>query len=176
MEIPPRIGIDVTVPLGDDPATAALQAESVGFDVVTVHGDVLNGERTPREAWTTLTWVAARTTTGRLAPNVLVLPNRHPAVLAKMAESLDRLSGGPLRLAIGAGAAMHAAACAAFGLTVRAPGAAVDALEEAIDVMRGLWTTESVTYHGRHYKVEAAELRPRPQRPIPIWLGAYGPR
>ena len=176
MQTRPRFGIDVSSAPGGDPSADARHAESLGFDVVTVHGDVLHGGGTPREAWTSITWVAARTTTVRVATNVLVLPNRHPAVLAKMAATLDGLSGGRLILALGAGAAMNAGAFRAFGLTVRSPAAAVDALGEAIDVMRGLWTTERFTYAGDHYQTVEAELRPRPERRIPIWLGAYGPR
>jgi alkanesulfonate monooxygenase SsuD/methylene tetrahydromethanopterin reductase-like flavin-dependent oxidoreductase (luciferase family) len=176
MQTAPRFGIDVSSPSTGDPAADAQHAESLGFDVVTVHGDVLHGRRTPREAWTTLTWMAARTTTVRVASNVLVLPNRQPAVLAKMAETLQRLSGGRLILGLGAGAAMNAGAFRAFGLASRTPGEAVDAMEEAIDVVRGLWTTERFSYSGRHLQTREAELQPRPDRPIPIWLGAYGRR
>jgi len=168
-----RFGVDLS---GDDPASDAQHAESLGFDVATFHGDVLQGNRVALEAWTTMTWAAARTTTLRVSSNVLAMPNRHPAVLAKMAETLDRLSGGRLILAIGAGAAMNADAFRAFGLRWTTAGEAVDALEEAIDVMCGLWTQPELTHTGRYFQTTAAQLRPRPDRPIPIWLGAYGPR
>ena len=84
----------------------ALHAEQLGFDVVTLHGDVLHGATPSFETWTLLTWLAAHTTRVRLAPLILALPNRHPAVLAKMAETLHRLSAGRLVLALGSGAAM----------------------------------------------------------------------
>jgi alkanesulfonate monooxygenase SsuD/methylene tetrahydromethanopterin reductase-like flavin-dependent oxidoreductase (luciferase family) len=168
-----RFGVDISGPLGADPAAEARHAESLGFDVVTLHGDVLDGPRVALEPWTALTWVASRTTGVLVAPNVLVLPNRHPAVLAKMAATLDRLSGGRLVLALGAGAAMNAGAFRAFGLEP----ASVAALEEAVDVIRGLWTTAPFSYTaGRHFRVEGASLEPRPDRPPPIWLGAYGAR
>jgi len=168
-----RFGVDLS---GGDPASDAQHAESLGFDVATFHGDVLQGDRVALEAWTTMTWAAARTTTLRVSSNVLAMPNRHPAVLAKMAETLDRLSGGRLILAIGAGAAMNADAFRAFGLRWTTAGEAVDALEEAIDVMCGLWTQPELTHAGRHFQTNGAQLRPRPGHPIPIWLGAYGPR
>src|SRR6516162_9990723 len=90
-----------------DPAAEAKLAEGLGFDMVAVDRDVLNGPVPGREVWTTLTWVAARTSTIALIPNVLALPNRHPALVAKMAETLDRLSSGRLILALGAGAPMN---------------------------------------------------------------------
>jgi alkanesulfonate monooxygenase SsuD/methylene tetrahydromethanopterin reductase-like flavin-dependent oxidoreductase (luciferase family) len=68
------------------------------------------------EVWTTLTWVAARTRSITVVPNVLVVPNRHPAVLAKMAETLDRLTAGRLVLAVGAGATMNDSVFGALGL------------------------------------------------------------
>lgn len=171
-----RFGVTVSNEPGVDLTQEALHAEALGFDVVTVHGDVMNRPQPTLEAWTALTWLAAATTTLRFAPNVLVLPNRHPAVLAKMAETLDRLSGGRLVLALGAGAGINDEAFRALGLDVRTSASRVEALEEAIDVMRGLWEASSFTFPGRHFRVAAAELRPRPDRRIPIWLGAFGPR
>ncbi|HXM57995.1 MAG TPA: LLM class flavin-dependent oxidoreductase [Candidatus Dormibacteraeota bacterium] len=172
----PRFGVDVSTPLDRDPAIDAAHAEGLGFDAVTLHGDVLQGTRTAREAWTTMTWIAARTTRVLVSPNVLVVPNRHPAVLAKMAETLQRLSGGRVVLALGAGAGMNEDAFRALGLPARPVGEAVGALAEAIDVLRGLWTMPRLTYAGRYFATSAAELRPQPDLPIPIWLGAYGPR
>lgn len=66
--------------------------------------------------WTTLTWVAARTSRIRVIPHVVALPNRHPAVVAKMAQTLDRLSAGRLILALGAGGPMNDAGIHALGL------------------------------------------------------------
>jgi len=112
----------------------------------------------------------------RLAPNVLALPNRHPAVIAKMAETLDRLSGGRLILALGGGAPINSAAFRAFGLPQRSASGTVAATEEAIDVIRGLWNEPAFSYAGDHFTTTAADLQPRPARPIPLWLGAFGPR
>jgi alkanesulfonate monooxygenase SsuD/methylene tetrahydromethanopterin reductase-like flavin-dependent oxidoreductase (luciferase family) len=172
----PSFGITVSTSPEADPVSEARHAEALGFDVVTVHRDVLNGPPPSLETWTLLTWVATHTTTVKIAPNVLVLPNRHPAVVAKMAETLDRLSGGRLILALGSGATMNDEAFRAFGLEHRSPRQKVVAIEEAVDVIRGLWGTPAFSYAGEHFRTEAAELQPRPAHEIPIWLGAFGPR
>jgi hypothetical protein len=137
-----RPGIGITISSssssGADPVAEARHAEALGFDMVSVHRDVLHGPPPSLETWTLLTWLAAHTTTVKLAPNVLALPNRHPAVLAKMAETLDRLAGGRLILALGGGAPINHQAFGAFGLARRSPDETVAATEEAIDVIRGL--------------------------------------
>jgi alkanesulfonate monooxygenase SsuD/methylene tetrahydromethanopterin reductase-like flavin-dependent oxidoreductase (luciferase family) len=109
-----------------------------------------------------------------VAPNVLGLPYRNPAVTAKMAETLHRLSGGRLVLGLGAGGSNEE--FQAFGLPVRSPKEKIDALEEAVDIIRSLWTGEPVTRHGQHYSVDSAQISPPPDTPIPLWLGTYGPR
>jgi alkanesulfonate monooxygenase SsuD/methylene tetrahydromethanopterin reductase-like flavin-dependent oxidoreductase (luciferase family) len=99
------VNIHTSIQPGVDPVAEALHAEQLGFDVVTLHGDALHGSNPSFELWTLLCWVAAHTTSIRVAPLVLALPHRHPAVLAKMAEMLDRLSGGRLLLVLGGGGA-----------------------------------------------------------------------
>src|SRR5260370_7086002 len=86
------VNIHTGIQPGVDPVTEALHAEQLGFDVVTLHGDALHGSDPSFELWTLLSWVAAHTTSIRVAPFVLALPHRHPAVLAKMARTLNRLS------------------------------------------------------------------------------------
>jgi alkanesulfonate monooxygenase SsuD/methylene tetrahydromethanopterin reductase-like flavin-dependent oxidoreductase (luciferase family) len=135
------VNIHTSIQPGVDPVTEALNAEQLGFDVVTLHGDVLHGSDPSFELWTLLSWVAASTSRSRVAPVVLALPNRHPAVLAKMAETLDRLSGGRLILVLGAGGPMNESAYKAFGLAQRSPREKVEALEEALDILRCLWST-----------------------------------
>ena len=158
---------------GKDPAQAAEHAESLGFEMVTVF-DHLHGRSPSVEPWTLLTWVAARTERVRVGTNVLGLPFRHPAVLAKMAETLDRLSGG--RLVLGLGAGSGGDEFRAFGLAERSPGEKVEALEEALRIIRGLWTEGPFTLEGRHFTVREARIEPRPGHPIPIWFGVYGDR
>jgi probable F420-dependent oxidoreductase len=170
-----RFGISLSTSAapGADPVAAARAAEALGFDLVTV-SDHLAGTHPTFETWTLLTWVAAATARIHLAPTVLGLPYRSPAVTAKMAESLDRLSGG--RLVLGLGAGGSDAEFASFGLPVRTPRERVDALDEAIRIIRGLWTEPGFSLEGSHYTVRDAPLEPKPARRIPIWTGSYGPR
>lgn len=155
----------------EDPVAAARQAEELGLDMVTV-SDHLHGGPT-WEPWTVLTWIAAATERIRVAPNVLGLPYRHPAVTAKMAETLHRLSGG--RLVLGLGAGGSDSEFEAFGLPVRERGEKVDAFEEALRIIRGLWEEESFSFQGEHYTVSEARVEPKPGL-VPIWIGAYGDR
>jgi alkanesulfonate monooxygenase SsuD/methylene tetrahydromethanopterin reductase-like flavin-dependent oxidoreductase (luciferase family)/hemerythrin-like domain-containing protein len=128
------------------------------------------------DTWTLLSVVAARTTNVRLAPNVANLPLRPPVVLARSAASLDILSGGRVELGLGAGAFWDA--IAANGGKRLTPGQSVDALAEAIDVIRAVWNAEgrSVRHRGEHYDVYGAKPGPAPAHAIEIWLGAYKPR
>lgn len=146
---------------------------ALGFDFVSVW-DHLHGDRPSYETWTLLTWIAASTERIGVATNVLGLPYRAPAVLAKMAETLDRLSGGRLILGLGAGGSDEE--FRAFGVPDRSPGEKVEALEEALRILRGLWTGAGFSFEGRHYRVRPAEIEPQPEHPIPVWVGAYGPR
>jgi alkanesulfonate monooxygenase SsuD/methylene tetrahydromethanopterin reductase-like flavin-dependent oxidoreductase (luciferase family) len=169
------IGLDVSTAatLGADPVAEARRAEGLGFDFVSA-SDHLHGSRPTFEPWTMLSWVAAATSRVRVATRVLGVPYRPPPVVAKMAETLDRLSGGRLVLGLGGGAVdeeFHA-----FGLGVRSPRDKVDGLEEAIRITRGLWSEPGFSFEGRLYRTHGAELQPKPERAIPIWLGTYGDR
>ncbi len=172
----PGVGVAVSTGPDADPVAEARDAEALGFDVVSVHRDVLSGPPPSLEAWTLLTWLAARTTTVRLLPNVLALPNRHPAVLAKMAEALSRLAGGRLILGLGGGALVNHQAFGAFGLARRSPAETVAATEEAVAIVAGLLRRPRFSHAGEHFTVTAAELQPSPAHPVPLWLGAFGPR
>jgi len=127
------------------------------------------------DMWTLLSALAARTERIRLVPDVANLPLRPPAVLAGAAASLDILSGVRVELGLGAGAV--ARAVGALGGPQRAPGPAVDALAEAITVLRARWMPgPPVTFRGEHYTLDGAQPGPIPVHPIGIWLGAYKPR
>lgn len=156
-----------------DPVEDALHAESLGFDLVTLW-DHPHGEHPSYETWTLLTWIAARTERIRIGTNVLGLPFRLPALTAKMAESLHRLSGG--RLVLGLGAGGTDAEFAGFGAPMRTPGEKVEALEEGLRIIRGTWAESPFSFEGRHYRARDALLEPKPDPPIPIWLGVYGDR
>ncbi len=170
------VNIHTRIQPGVNPVAEAQHAEQLGFDVVTLHGDAQHGSDPSYELWTLLSWVAAHTTSIRVAPVVLALPHRHPAVLAKMAETLDRLSQGRLLLVLGGGGPMNEAAYRALGLAQRSPREKVEALEEAMDLLRGLWSASGFSYPGQHFRTEGATIEPKPSHPIPTWLGVFGDR
>ena len=158
---------------GADPVAAAVRAEELGFDFVS-SSDHPCGTRPTYETWTMLCFIAAATSRIRIATRVLGVPYRVPAMIAKMAETLDRLSRGRLVLGLGGGSAddEHRA----FGLGVRSPKDKTDGLEEAVTIIRGLWSERAFSFHGRLYRTEAAEVEPKPEHTIPIWLGTFAPR
>ncbi|OLR93217.1 LLM class flavin-dependent oxidoreductase [Actinokineospora bangkokensis] len=161
---------------GADPARLldlAQSADELGFDLFSL-SDHLHTEQPTLEPWTALSWLAAKTTRIRLGTNVLGLPYRAPAVLAKSAETFDRLSGGRLVIGLGAGGYDHE--FEAFGLTVRTPGAKITAQREAIRILRELWAGGPVDFTGEQFQVSGARIDPLPEHRIPIWLGSYGPR
>ncbi len=174
----PRFGTNIhtTAPSGINPVAEALYAEQLGFDMVTVHRDAIHSTDPTFEMWTLLTWLAAHTTSIRVAPVVLALPHRHPALLAKMAETLDRLSDGRLVLVLGGGGPMNEPAYGALGLAQRSSREKVEALEEAIDIIRGLWSSSGFSYTGQHFITGSATIEPKPGHSIPIWLGVFGDR
>jgi probable F420-dependent oxidoreductase len=167
------LGISPAAVPGADPVGAARAAEELGFDFVGTN-DHPHGGSPSFEAWTLLTWIAAATSRIRVATRVLATPLRPPPMVAKMAESLDRLSGGRLILGLGGGSMDEE--FAAFGLGVRSPREKVDGLEEAIRILRGMWSEERFTFSGRLYRTEGARIEPKPGHPVPIWLGTYGNR
>ena len=119
--------------------------------------------------------VLARTERVTVFPDVANLPLRPPAVLAKAAASLDVISGGRLELGLGAGAFWEAVG--AMGGPARSPGEAVDALGEAIDVIRLMWSDQrSVRFDGRHYRLSGVKPGPPPAHNLGIWLGVRGRR
>ena len=173
--MPPRLGVFI-VPDATDPAATLEQvvaAERSGLDLVGIQDHPY--QRRFFDTWTLLAYLAARTERIGLVPDVINLPLRPPAVLAKAAASLDVLSGGRLELGLGAGAFWDGVA--AMGGPRRTPKESVDALIEAIEILRAFWSGErSVTVEGEHYQVRGAHPGPPPAHPIGIWLGAYGPR
>ena len=158
---------------GADPVGDAAHAEELGFDFVSTSDHPCGTEPT-HEVWTMLTWIAARTSRIGIATRVLGVPYRPPAVVAKMAATLDLLSGG--RLVLGLGGGYSDDEFAAFGLGVPTPREKVEGLEDAIRIARGLWSERDFTFGGRRYRTERANIEPKPERHIPIWLGTYGPR
>ena len=150
-------------------------AEAAGLDLVTFQDHPYQPAFV--DTWTLMSYVAARTERIRLAGNVLNLPLRQPAVLARSVASLDLLSGGRVELGIGAGGFWDA--IQAMGGRRLGPGQAVDALGEAIEIIRELWDTGTrggVRVHGSYYDVSGAKRGPAPSHRVSIWVGAYKPR
>lgn len=153
----------------------ALTAEDAGIDMVTIQDHPY--QPAFLDTWTLLSYIAARTERVRLSGNVLNLPLRPPAVLARAAASLDLLSHGRCEIAMGAGA--FGDAIAAVGGPRRTAGESRRALEEAIDVMHALWDTSTrggVHLPGDFYPIDGAKRGPAPAHAISITVGAYGPR
>jgi len=149
-------------------------ADVSGLDLVTFQDHPY--QQRFLDAWTLLSVVAAETTTVRLALNVANLPLRAPLMLAKSVASLDLLTAGRVELGLGAGAFWDA--IAAFGGRRLSPGRSVDALSEAIDVIRAAWAADgrAISYDGEHYQVRGARPGPPPAHRPEIWVGAYKPR
>lgn len=153
----------------------AIRSEQAGFDLVTFQDHPY--QPSFLDTWTLLTWVAARTSRVHVAGNVLNLPLRPPAVLARAVASLDLLSGGRAALGLGAGAFWDG--IAAMGGARLSPGEGVTALSEGIEVIRALWDADAagvVRVEGDHHRVVGAKRGPAPAHEVPIWLGAYKPR
>jgi alkanesulfonate monooxygenase SsuD/methylene tetrahydromethanopterin reductase-like flavin-dependent oxidoreductase (luciferase family) len=162
----------------DEAVSLAQLSERAGLDLVTFQDHPYQSAFL--DTWTLLSWVAAKTERVHLSGNVLNLPLRQPAVLARAAASLDLLSGGRFELGLGAGAFWDA--IEAMGGPRRTPGESVEALDEAIEVIREIWSTPTpaerrgVYVEGEHYRVVGAKRGPEPAHDISMWLGAAKPR
>jgi F420-dependent oxidoreductase-like protein len=128
------------------------------------------------EGWTTIAALAGMTERVRLGHLVLCVSYRHPAVLAKMAATLDHASRG--RFVLGMGAGWHQQEYQAYGLPFPPIGRRLKELDEALAIVRRMWTEEPATYFGEHFHIEDAYCRPRPvQSPHPpILVGGTGER
>ncbi len=167
------LAVPPTAAPGADPVADAQAAERLGYDFVTT-SDHPCGTSPSYETWTMLSWIAAATSTIRVGSRVLGIPYRNPALLAKMAETFQRLSGG--RLILGLGGGYSDDEFRAFGMPVPTPGEKITGMADAIAIARGLWTQPSFSYAGRSYHTAGASIEPKPDQPIPIWLGTFGPR
>ena len=160
---------------GSGIATVAAAAESAGF-----HGFGFTDHPAPSQRWleagghdavdpfVAMGYAAARTTTLRLIPNIVVLPYRNPFVVAKAGATLDLLSDGRFTLAVGVGYLKRE--FTALGVEFGERAALV---EEALEVIRGIWTTDDFSYEGRHFSAKGITAHPRPVSTPhpPIWVG-----
>jgi alkanesulfonate monooxygenase SsuD/methylene tetrahydromethanopterin reductase-like flavin-dependent oxidoreductase (luciferase family) len=172
-----EFGVFIT-PASQDAETVlalATLADRTGLDLVSFQDHPYQ----PRflDTWTLLSFVAARTSRVHITANVLNLPLRDPAIVARAVASLDILSGGRTELGIGAGGFWDA--IEAMGGRRLSAGQSVDALEEGIDVIRSLWDVGQpgkARFDGSYYRLGGAARGPAPLHEVGIWVGAYKPR
>ena len=151
----------------------AVRADELGLDLVGIQDHPYQWRYL--ETWSLIADLIARTEHIRFFPDVANLPLRLPAMIAKQATSLDALSGGRFELGLGAGGFWEA--IGAMGGPVRSPGAAIEALEEAIRIIRLFWSGErSISFEGVHYSVKGLHPGDPPPHRIEIWLGLGKPR
>jgi len=127
---------------------------------VWVSDHVMEGDRYRLEPWTQLSWIAARFPGVRLGHNVLSNSYRHPPLMAKMAASLQELSGG--RFILGYGAGWLEPEYRAYGWPFPPAKVRIAQMEEAVRLMRVMWTQSPATFEGEWYQVRDAYCEPRP--------------
>ena len=170
--------------IGNDPGAIrewVQTAEGLGYDHVLAYDHVLGADTTNRPNWSgpytsetpfheifiLFGYFAALTSRVELVTDVLILPQRQTALVAKQAAQIDLLSGGRMRLGIGVG--WNEVEYIGLNENFRNRGARS---EEQIAVLRALWTQSVVTFNGRWHQIPEAGINPLPvQRPIPVWLG-----
>ncbi|MDX1534092.1 MAG: TIGR03619 family F420-dependent LLM class oxidoreductase [Thermoplasmata archaeon] len=128
------------------------------------------------ECWTVLSGLARDLEKVRIGPLVSSNSYRHPSLLAKMAASVDVLSGG--RLEFGLGAGWKEVEYRAYGFRFPSPGERVDRMGEALEILRQMWTEDKASFAGEYYTVEEAVCSPKPVQAggPPIWVGTAGDR
>lgn len=175
----PDYGLDMKfgyflIPNADLPLlSVAQEAERLGLDYVAVQDHPY--QRRFVDTWSLLSMIAATTSRIGIFPDVANLPLRPPAVMAKTAATIDLLSGGRFELGLGAGAFWDA--IEAYGGPRRSPREALEALAEAIEVIRKVWGGDrNLRFQGQHYHLRGAHSGPVPAHPIGIWLGVTGPQ
>jgi alkanesulfonate monooxygenase SsuD/methylene tetrahydromethanopterin reductase-like flavin-dependent oxidoreductase (luciferase family) len=169
----PRFGYFLVPNAADPLLETAAEAERRGLDYVAVQDHPY--QRRYVDTWSLLAMILASTSRIGVFPDVANLPLRPPAVLAKAAATLDVLSGGRFELGLGAGGFWDA--IDAYGGPRRSPGESLAALDEAITVIRAIWSgRRNLRVDGAHYRLAGAHSGPVPSHAVGIWLGVYGPR
>ena len=148
-------------------------ADAAGLDLVGIQDHPY--QRRFLDTWMLMATLLAETERIRIFPDVSNLPLRPPVMIAKAAATLDRISAGRFELGLGAGAFWEG--IAAMGGPERTPREALEALDEAIQVIRlALSDERSVRFDGKHYSLAGYQPGPPPAHRIEIWLGVYKPR
>lgn len=170
---PVSFGVFVIPEATDRPLRLAALADELGFDILGVQDHPY--QRRFFDTLTLLTAIAMRTERISMFPDVVNMQLRPPALVAKAGATIDILSGGRFELGLGAGG--FSQAVHAYGGPTWTPGEAVSALDEAIQVIRLLWSGDhGIKFEGRYHHLAGAHSGPVPAHPIGIWLGAYRPR
>jgi alkanesulfonate monooxygenase SsuD/methylene tetrahydromethanopterin reductase-like flavin-dependent oxidoreductase (luciferase family) len=180
----PRLAFGYNPPTGNrkiervDPATFRADLERVvafaapAFESLWISDHLMTEDRFRLECWTELTWLAARFAEPLLGTIVMANSYRHPALLAKMAASLQYLSGGRFILGYGAGWAEDE--YRAYGFDFPSARTRIEQMVEGIDVIRALWAGGPVDYAGEHYRLTEAMAFPVPEPQPPIMIGGDG--
>jgi F420-dependent oxidoreductase-like protein len=154
------------------------RADALGYDSAWLfdHFMPISGNRSGPcfEGWTLLSALGAQTRRLHVGCLVTGVIYRNPAVLAKMGATLDVITGGRLEMGIGAG--WFEGEARAYGLPFPATGDRLAQLDEAVQILRSLWTRETSDFAGKHFTLTQARCDPKPiQRPSPpIWVGGQG--
>lgn len=179
---PLRIGLKLSQQVSPIEAQreAWRMADEAGFDHLWPFDHLIALGNDPTrlifDGWTILGAVAENTKRARIGLNVTGIPYRHPGVLAKIAVTVDHLSGG--RLEMGIGAAWNEPEFKMYGIPFPKTADRIRAMDEACSVLKALWTDERATFNGRYYQLDQAIAEPKPlQKPYPpIWIGGVGPK
>jgi F420-dependent oxidoreductase-like protein len=128
------------------------------------------------EAWTLMSAYGATTSRIKLGQMCTAMSYRNPAYLAKVAATVDVISGGRLQMGIGAGWYEHE--WRAYGYGFPPAGVRLERLEEGVQIMRDAWRDGRATFNGKHYQVDGAIVQPKPLQPggIPLWIAGGGER
>ncbi len=154
-----------------DDLNRALELVSGHFDAAWVIDHLQFGDADVLEGFTTLTYMAALHPRLKFGHTVLCQSFRNPALLAKMGATLQFLSGG--RYILGMGAGWNKEEYTAYGYDFPPGGVRVEQLEEALQIVKALWTEEQATFEGKHYRVIEAHCEPRPIPVPPVLIGAF---
>ena len=151
------------------------ECERLGFDSIWFHDHLFFSSRRPYlECWTLLSALSTETRKLRLGTLVLCNSYRHPSLLAKMVATLDVISEGRLEFGIGAG--WHKKEYLAYGFPFPRASVRIQQLDEALQIIKKMWTEEKTNFEGRYFSVKDAICKPKPvQKPHPpIWVGGTG--
>lgn len=157
-----------------DDLNRALAVVEGHFDSAWYIDHLQFGSEDQLEGFTALSYVAALHPRLKFGHTVLCQSFRNPALLAKMAATLQFLSGG--RFLLGLGAGWHEAEYRAYGYDFPAPGVRVEQLEETLQIVRALWTGGPAAFSGKHYHIANAYCEPRPDPLPPVMMGAFRPK